>query len=86
MKLGKQSYLADLLNGFDLLHIDPTKDPFVVEKVISLDVVIKKTVELIEYVEKEKKEIYLKLVTKWEQRKQTEDLLLLKHMKALLKN
>lgn len=55
MKLGKQSYLADLLNGFDLLHIDPTKDPYVVGKVISLDVVLKRTVELIEYVENERK-------------------------------
>ncbi|MFA9398577.1 MAG: class II D-tagatose-bisphosphate aldolase non-catalytic subunit [Clostridiaceae bacterium] len=54
MKLGKQSYLEDLLNGFDLLHIDPTKDPYVVGKVISLDVVLKRTVDLIEYVEKER--------------------------------
>lgn len=55
MKLGKQSYLADLLNGFDLLHIDPTKDPYVVGKVIDMDVNINRTVELIDYVETERK-------------------------------
>lgn len=56
MELGKQSYLADLLNGFDLLHIDPTKDPYVVGKSIEMDVVINRTIELIEYVENERKE------------------------------
>lgn len=55
MKLAKQSYLNDLINGFDLLHIDPTKDPYVVGKVIDLNVVLKRTVELIEYVEEERK-------------------------------
>lgn len=55
MELGKRSYLEDLLNGFDLLHIDPTKDPYLVGKSISMDVVIKRTIELIEYVEKERK-------------------------------
>ena len=55
MALGKKSYLYDLLNGFDLLHIDPTKDPYVVGKVIDMDVNIRRTVELIEYVETERK-------------------------------
>ncbi|WP_373897986.1 class II D-tagatose-bisphosphate aldolase non-catalytic subunit [Haloimpatiens sp. FM7315] len=55
MKLGKQSYLEDLINGFDLLHIDPTKDPYVVGKVIDLDVVLNRTIELIEYIENERK-------------------------------
>ena len=54
MKLGKQSYIADLENGFDLLHIDPTKDPYVVGKVIDVNVVLRRTIELIEYVEKER--------------------------------
>ena len=54
MKLGKQSYIADLENGFDLLHIDPTKDPYIVGKVIDVNVVLRRTVELIEYVEKER--------------------------------
>ena len=56
MELGKESYLEDLLNGFDLLHIDPTKDPYVVGKAIEMDVVLRRTIELIEYVEKERKE------------------------------
>lgn len=54
MELGKKSYLEDLINGFDLLHIDPTKDPYVVGKVISMDVVLRRTVDLIEFVEKER--------------------------------
>ena len=55
MKLGKESYLVDLLNGFDLLHIDPTKDPYIVGKIIDMNVNINRTVELIEYVETERK-------------------------------
>lgn len=54
MELGKQSYLSDLVNGFDLLHIDPTKDPYVVGKTIDMDVVLRRTIELIEYVEEER--------------------------------
>lgn len=55
MELGKKSYLEDLINGFDLLHIDPTKDPYVVGKSIEMDVVLNRTIELIEYVETERK-------------------------------
>lgn len=55
MKLGIQSYLADLENGFDLLHIDPTKDPYVMGKVIDMDIVIRRTIKLIEEVEKVRK-------------------------------
>ena len=54
MELGKKSYLVDLIHGFDLLHIDPTKDPYTVGKVIDMDVNIRRTVELIAYVEKER--------------------------------
>ena len=57
MRLGKLSYKYDMENGFDLLHIDPTKDPYVVGKVIPLDIVIKRTVELIEYCEEERKKL-----------------------------
>jgi len=56
MELGKKSYLEDLINGFDLLHIDPTKDPYVLGKHIDMEVVLKRTIELIEYVETERKE------------------------------
>lgn len=55
MDLGKRSYLVDLENGFDLLHIDPTKDPYVVGKSIDMEINIKRTIELIETVEKERK-------------------------------
>ncbi|WP_369713655.1 class II D-tagatose-bisphosphate aldolase, non-catalytic subunit [Leptotrichia sp. HSP-342] len=54
MKLGKKSYIEDLINGFDLLHIDPTKDPYVVGKVIDMNVVLRRTVELIKFVEQER--------------------------------
>ena len=33
MEIGKKSYLADIEAGFDLLMIDPTKDPFEIGKV-----------------------------------------------------
>lgn len=55
MKLGKKSYLGDIEAGFDLLMIDPTKDPFEIGKVIPLDTVLERTVDLIEYCEKERK-------------------------------
>ncbi len=53
MELGKQSYLMDLLAGFDLLHIDPTKDPHI-KGIVPMELVINRTVELIEYVEAER--------------------------------
>jgi tagatose-1,6-bisphosphate aldolase non-catalytic subunit AgaZ/GatZ len=56
MKLAHQSYEADLLNGFDLLHIDPTKDPYITGKVIPLDVVLDRTINLIRYCESFRKE------------------------------
>lgn len=59
MELGKKSYLADIEAGFDLLMIDPTKDPFEIGKVIPLDVVLERTVELIEYCENERKRLNL---------------------------
>lgn len=55
MKIAKQSYLADIEAGFDLLMIDPTKDPFQIGKVVNLDNVIDWTVELIEFCETERK-------------------------------
>ena len=56
MKLGKLSYKTDIEAGFDLLMIDPTKGPFEIGKVIPLDTVIDRTVELIDYCEKVRKE------------------------------
>ncbi|AIF52873.1 class II D-tagatose-bisphosphate aldolase non-catalytic subunit [Pelosinus sp. UFO1] len=55
MELAKRSYIEDLLNHFDLLHIDPTKDPYVMGKSIDMEVVIQRTIQLIEYVEMERK-------------------------------
>ena len=54
MEICKQSYLADLIAGFNLLHIDPTKDPHC-SGVIPLADVLDRTVELIKYVETERK-------------------------------
>lgn len=54
MKLGKKSYVADIEAGFDLLMIDPTKDPIEVGKVIPLDTVLERTVDLIEFCEQQR--------------------------------
>ncbi len=51
MALGLESYLADVDAGFDLLHIDPTKDPHTVGVSVEMDVVLRRTVELIEKIE-----------------------------------
>lgn len=56
MEIAKESYKEDILNGFDLLHIDPTKDPDEMCKVVDIDVVFNRTVELIEYCEQVRKE------------------------------
>jgi D-tagatose-1,6-bisphosphate aldolase subunit GatZ/KbaZ len=55
MELAKQSYVEDLVNHFDLLHIDPTKDPYVIGKSIAMEIVLQRTIQLIEYVEQERK-------------------------------
>ena len=56
MEIAKESYKEDILNGFDLLHIDPTKDPDEMCKVVDIDIVFRRTVELIEYCEQVRKE------------------------------
>ncbi len=53
MEIARRSYLEDLVRGFDLLHIDPTKDPRPQGR--NLDTVIKRTAALIEYVEGERR-------------------------------
>lgn len=57
MEIAKESYKADIEAGFDLLMIDPTKDPFVKGKVVDINFVIEKTVELIEFCEAYRKDI-----------------------------
>ncbi len=56
MALGLESYLADVDAGFDLLHIDPTKDPHTLGKVVDMEVVLRRTVELIGSVEAYRRE------------------------------
>ena len=59
MELARISYKADLEAGFDLLMIDPTKDPYQIGKVIPLDVVLARTVDLIQYCEDERRALGL---------------------------
>ena len=55
MERGLESYYADLDAGFDLLHIDPTKDPAYSEGTVPMDLVLNRTVYLIEKVEEYRK-------------------------------
>ena len=50
MARGIASYVADVDAGFDLLHIDPTKDPHA-GAIIAMDIVLERTVRLIAAVE-----------------------------------
>ena len=54
MEIGLQSYFDDAEAGFDLLHIDPTKDPHCTG-VVPLSTVLDRTVYLIEKIEAERK-------------------------------
>lgn len=56
MEIGLQSYFDDAEAGFDLLHIDPTKDPHCTG-VVPLSTVLERTVYLIEKIEAKRKEI-----------------------------
>ncbi|MBO5783593.1 MAG: class II D-tagatose-bisphosphate aldolase, non-catalytic subunit [Clostridia bacterium] len=47
-----RSYKHDMESGFDLLHIDPTKDPDFAMGTVPFDLVISRTVEIIEELEK----------------------------------
>lgn len=51
-----RSYKHDMEAGFDLLHIDPTKDPEFAMGTVPFDLVIDRTVEIIEKLEKYRKE------------------------------
>ncbi|MBQ4074136.1 MAG: class II D-tagatose-bisphosphate aldolase, non-catalytic subunit [Clostridia bacterium] len=55
MAIGLKSYLEDVDAGFDLLHIDPTKDPHI-SGTVPMELVLDRTVTLIEAVEKYIKE------------------------------
>ena len=54
MASARRSYLEDLVQGFDLLHIDPTRDPHR-DSGVPIAEVITRSVELIEYVERERR-------------------------------
>lgn len=51
MERGLISYYADIDAGFDLLHIDPTKDPDYAEGTVPMELVLGRTVDLIEKTE-----------------------------------
>lgn len=56
MDIARRSFVADMEAGFDLLMVDPTKDPYQIGKVIPLDVVLRRTIDLIDYLETYRKE------------------------------
>lgn len=58
MDRAKASYVADLEAGFDILHIDPTKDPH--RDNLPFELVIDRTIDLIEFVEKKKSDLGIK--------------------------
>lgn len=51
-----RSYKHDIESGFDLLHIDPTRDPEYAMGTVPFDIVIDRTVEIIAELEKFRKE------------------------------
>jgi len=62
MRIAKASYLADLEAGFNLLHIDPTKDPHC-DGTVPMETVIERTLELIEYTEEQVQRLNLAAVS-----------------------
>lgn len=50
MEICKRSYIHDMESGFDLLHIDPTKDPHITGTV-PLDTVLERTIDIIDELE-----------------------------------
>lgn len=62
MDCAKASYLADLKAGFNLLHIDPTKDPHI-KGAVPVNIVIDRTIELIEYSEEQIQKLDLSAIS-----------------------
>ena len=58
MGMAKASYLADLEAGFNLLHIDPTKDPHC-DGTVPMETVTARTVELMEYAQEQAQRLNL---------------------------
>ena len=55
MEIAKESFVSDIEAGFDLIMVDPTKDPFTMGKVVDLEFVLQKTADLIKFCEQERK-------------------------------
>ena len=55
MAICKRSYIHDMESGFDLLHIDPTKDPHITGTV-PLDLVLERTIDIIDELEAYRRE------------------------------
>lgn len=55
MAICKRSYIHDMESGFDLLHIDPTKDPHITGTV-PLDLVLDRTIDIIDELETYRRE------------------------------
>ncbi len=56
MAICKRSYMHDMESGFDLLHIDPTKDPDYAMGTVPFDLVIDRTIDIIDDLERFRKE------------------------------
>lgn len=56
MELARKSFVADMEAGFDLLMVDPTKDPYRSARLFRLDVVLRRTIDLIDYLEQYRRE------------------------------
>lgn len=56
MEICKRSYRHDMESGFDLLHIDPTKDPAYAMGTVPFELVIDRTIDIIEELEDYRRE------------------------------
>lgn len=56
MEICKRSYIHDIESGFDLLHIDPTKDPDFAMGTVPFETVIERTIDIIDALETYRKE------------------------------
>lgn len=56
MEICKRSYIHDMESGFDLLHIDPTKDPDFAMGTVPFETVIERTIDIIDALESYRRE------------------------------
>jgi tagatose-1,6-bisphosphate aldolase non-catalytic subunit AgaZ/GatZ len=62
MRRAKLSYLADLEAGFNVLHIDPTRDPHC-QETVPMRTVIARTLELMEYTQEQAQRLDMSAVS-----------------------